>query len=345
MALKKDYYEVLGVKRNAGDEEIKKKYRKLSLKLHPDKNNDKSEEEKKKAEEEFKVVSEAYSVLSDPQKRKDYDRYGHDGLTRSTQERAYQQAFDQQRYKGSDLRVTINVTLEEMYTGIKKKIKYNRPVQCKECSGSGEGSNSRIDTCPHCHGSGMFTKREEIFGGWTMMTQTCPYCHGVGQMLVNPCSKCNGTGVETNEEEIEVDIPMGIADGMAFQMNGYGGAPKGNKSDIWGALIVVVRGIEHKIFQRNGTDLYCEKEISFIDGMLGADVEVDTIDNKQIKFNIKQNTPDGKVVRLQGKGMPVLNNNNEYGSLYVTLKYKYPMGLNDEQIELLNKFKEIENKK
>lgn len=342
MAQKKDYYEILGVKKSSSLDEIKRKYKKLVKSLHPDKNIGKPESERLKNEEQFKLVSEAYDVLSDEKKRKDYDMYGHEGAKMS----AYERAYAQMQFKGDDIQTTVYITLEESYTGVRKKVKYKKPVLCDDCHGTGHGDNPQYGACPKCGGRGVVTERHEIFGGYSMVTRTCPHCYGTGTGIINPCKKCGGTGMTNVDAEIEVDVPKGICDGHGVKLQGYGGSPKSDVSEMHGDLIVVIRENKHEQFQRsahNPSDLDMTKHISFVDGLIGRDVEINTIDGKTIKFNIKPNTPSESVVRLQGKGMPRVNNRDVMGDLFVRLKYEYPKNLTNEQIELLEKFRYIEN--
>lgn len=358
MAEKRDYYEVLGVSKTASNDEIKKAYRKKAVLLHPDKQHGKTEEEKKKAEEEFKEVAEANEILSDPQKRAEYDQFGFAGrngqgfnvnmddiMEQMMRMHGFgnpfgggQQFYQQRIRKGSDIRIQLVLTLEDVFNGVHKTGKYKRNVTCPDCNGRGTKNPNDVKECPHCHGTGMY--RETMRQG-NMIFQNempCPYCNASGKVVSNPCHKCNGEGVITTEETIEIDIPKGVEENMAITFNGMGNMPQGE--GIPGDLMAVIKIKQHENFDRQGSTLYAMHNISVIDCILGSNSTVKSIDGNIYKFKIRQGTMNGEQYRIAGKGLPIMNTDKR-GDLIVIIKQKMPNSLNTEEIELLDKLKEM----
>ncbi|MBR6516941.1 MAG: DnaJ domain-containing protein [Bacilli bacterium] len=361
MENRKDYYKILGItdeeKNLKGDDFekiIKSKFRKLSLKYHPDKNQGKTDEEKKVAEEQFKEISEAYSVLSDPKKREEYDNpmsnfqfggfggSGFEDLFNHFNPFGSRMDFGGGRanrvVKGSSIRIFVDLTLEEMYNGIKKTIKYKRNDSCSHCKGTGRTASSKEEMCSQCGGTGqLFTQR----GGWQQIV-TCPHCKGKGKVLINPCTHCGGNGLEVKEHQVELNIPKGVFGGLQFSVNHEGCAPEGGNG-VYGDLIVVIREIQHEKFTREQLDLYVNLEVPIIDAILGCTKSIETIDGKTLSTKIPQGVEDGTKIRFVGKGMPNYDNNRQVGNMYAIIKLKLPKSLNDTETKLLNELKEQEN--
>ena len=361
MASKRDYYEVLGVERNATADDIKKAYRKLAVKYHPDKNPG-----NKEAEEKFKEAAEAYSVLSDPDKKARYDQFGHagvegaagpdfsggfgnlDDLLKDLFGGAFGGGFGgpfgggfgggrsgqrQQRvYRGRDIRVRVKLTLEEIAKGVTKEISIEKSVPCEECHGKGAKNSSDIKTCPACHGTGQVERITNSFFGQTVTYTTCQQCGGEGKVISNPCRSCGGTGLVRKRETIKVSIPAGVEAGMQMTIQGEGHAAKNN--GINGDLLVVIEEQEHPELKREGKDLYCTKVISLPDAILGAEVEVPGIDGKH-KIKVEPGTQSGTVARLRGKGLPTVNGYGGTGDLYVKVAVWIPKKLDKAEKEMI----------
>lgn len=348
----KDFYETLGVARSASDDDIKKAFRKLAMKYHPDRNPD-----NKEAETKFKEIQKAYEILSDKEKRTAYDQYGHAGVDPNMGAGGGfgggfggAQGFDfgdifsqmfggaaggsrQQSYQGADLQVGIEISLEEAAVGTKKRINIPTYEECDVCHGSGAKAGTSASTCSTCHGSGTVHIRQAIF----QMQQTCPSCQGSGKEIKEPCVKCRGEGRNKTSKTVEVNIPAGIDDGQRIRLSGEGepgkqGAPAGD-------LYVNVHVKEHKIFERNGLDLHCELPISFSVAALGGEVEVPTLDGK-VKLNIPKETQHGRRMRVKGKGIKSLRS-SALGDLYCHVVVETPVNLTDRQKELLEEFESI----
>jgi|Deesub1362A_J573_1020465.scaffolds.fasta_scaffold00131_76 molecular chaperone DnaJ len=362
MTAKKDYYEILGVPRNASKEEIKKAYRRLALKYHPDRN--KSPD----AEEKFKEISEAYGVLSDDAKRAQYDRWGHAGIEgRYTAEDIFRSinfddifgdlgfdfGFDSifdmffgrrrsQRTgprKGADLRTDIEITLEEAYRGVETTVTYPRLEKCGECNGSGAEPGTSPITCPNCGGSGQtsYTKRTP-FGHFTSVS-TCGRCGGKGTIIEKPCRECKGSGVVQRKRKVLVKIPPGVDEGSRLRIPGEGEV--GENGGPPGDLYVVVHIKPHKFFIREGDDILCEIPITFSQAALGTTIEVPTLDGKA-KLKIPSGTQSGTIFRLRGKGMPSLKGYGR-GDQHVRVIVKTPTKLTRKQRELFEELAKIEN--
>ena len=351
---KRDYYEVLGVGKNASADEIKKAYRKLAVKYHPDKNPG-----NKEAEEKFKEAAEAYSVLSDADKKAKYDQFGHAGVEGAGPD--FSGGFGnlndilndlfgggfggfgggfggfggfggggrrQERvYKGRDIRVRARLTLEEIAKGVEKEISIEKNVPCPECGGKGAKNSSDIKTCPACNGTGQVQRVVNTFLGQSISYSTCQQCGGEGKIITNPCPKCGGSGLVRQRETIKVKIPAGVESGMQLTVQGEGHAAKNN--GINGDLLVVIEEIEHPLFKREGTNLFHTAIISVIDAMLGCEITVPCLDGNQ-KIKVEAGTQSGKVVKLRGKGLPSLNGYGT-GDLYVKLAVWIPKKLTKEE--------------
>lgn len=359
---KRDYYEVLGVSKNATPEELKKAYRKLALQYHPDRNPG-----DKEAEEKFKEAAEAYDVLSNPDKKARYDQFGMAGM-----DGAYGQGgmdmndiFSQfgsifgdlfgggfrtgfsgfgggggarRVLRGTNLRIKVKLTLEEIDRGCEKKIKVSKYVPCKTCGGSG-AKDGKTEVCPHCHGTGVITEVKRTILGQMQTQSACPHCGGEGRVVKDKCHDCHGDGIVKSDEIITINIPAGVQDGMQLAMQGQGNAaPRGG---IAGDLIVLVEEVEHDTFERQDANLYYNAFITFSEAALGASVEIPTLTGK-VKIKIDPGTPSGRVVRLRGKGLPVLNGYGR-GDLLVCLNVWVPKSLTKDEKKLLEDLQKHEN--
>ena len=363
---KKDYYEILGVDKNASADEIKKAYRKLAIKYHPDKNPG-----NKEAEEKFKEAAEAYSVLCDADKKAKYDQFGHAGVDGAGPDfsggfgnlndilndlfgGAFGGAFGggfnsgfgggrrQERvYKGRDIRVRAKLTLEEIAHGVEKEISIEKNVPCPDCGGRGAKNSSDIKICPACNGSGQVQRVVNSFFGQTISYSTCQQCGGEGKIISNPCHKCSGSGLVRQRETIRVKIPAGVESGMQLTVQGEGHAAKNN--GINGDLLVVIEELEHPLFKREGTNLFHTAVISMIDAILGCELTVPCLDGTY-KIKVEPGTQSGKVVRLKGKGLPSLNGYGT-GDLYVKLAVWIPKKLTKEEKATFESLRNNENLK
>ena len=363
MAEKRDYYEVLGVDKNAGADEIKKAYRKKAIQYHPDKNpGDKA------AEEKFKEAAEAYDVLSDPQKKARYDQFGHAGMGGAggfnaggfSMEDIFSQFGDifgsgfggfggfsgfggfgggrsQRRVpRGSDIRIKVKLNLAEIAHGVEKTVKINKLVQCPDCNGKGAVSSADIKTCDHCHGTGMVTKVTQTILGQMQTSSPCPYCGGEGKKITNPCKRCSGSGLVKQAEEITFKIPAGVQSGMQLTVQGKGNAAK--SGGINGNLLVVIEEEEDALLQRDGNDLIYTLYISVPDAIQGCTAEIPSVDGK-LKIKIEPGTQPGKVLRIRGKGIMDVNGYTS-GDLLVYVQVWIPKKLEKEERALFEKFKD-----
>ena len=355
---KRDYYEVLGVNKNASPEELKSAYRKLAVKYHPDKNPN-----NKNAEDKFKEASEAYGVLSDKSKKENYDNFGHaafgnggggqsgfGGFSGADFSDIFEDFFGDfgggrrssrsrsSNNRGSDLRYDLSISLEEAYEGKKQNIQFSTSEKCNSCKGNGTKPGSSPSRCSYCGGNGRVRSNQGFF----TVQQTCPQCTGSGEEITDPCSDCNGQGNTQTSKKIAVTIPKGVDDGTRIRLAGKGEA--GTRGGASGDLYLFINVKSHELFKRSDVNLFFEFPISITDAALGATIEIPTIDGKKAKIKIPDGTQDGKQFRLKGKGMPYMRR-GDYGDLYVEIKTEVPIYLNKEQRNLLEKFREIENEK
>ncbi|GAA5012285.1 molecular chaperone DnaJ [Acinetobacter puyangensis] len=339
---KRDYYEVLGVSKTASDDEIKKAYRKLAMKYHPDRNPDNAE-----AEEKFKEASEAYEVLSDSEKRSMYDRMGHNAFEGGggfggggfNAEDIFSQFGDifggafgggsrggQRQRRGSDLRYVMTLDLEEAIKGVKKTITFSAPAPCDACDGKGAKNASDVETCRTCHGSGQIRMQQGFFA----VQQTCSTCRGTGKTIKNPCNSCHGSGIKDRQQTLEVTIPAGVDNGDRVRLSGKGEAVTGGQA---GDLYVEVVVREHPIFQRDGADLYMDVPVSIADVALGKEIEIPTLDSR-VSLKIPEGTQTGKLFRLRGKGVKPVRS-TMVGDLLCRIVVETPTNLTERQRELL----------
>lgn len=345
MADKRDYYEVLGVDKNATADEIKKAYRKLAKQYHPDCQVGKSEEEQKEAEEHFKEVAEAYGILSNPEKKANYDQFGfadnhasHVDVDDIINEFFNRRSHSQQRVpKGGSIRIRLALSLKDFYYGVHKEIKYKRLEECSNCGGKGHTQDGRKDTCPNCHGMGKIQYNNN---GWITI-ETCPNCNGKGYIIHNPCPICHGDGLAPVDKAVEFDIPKGASAGMELGLQGFGNAPYGNVGEF-GDLLILLLEKEDDTFIREGDNLTMIKEVPILSALLGDTVEVSSIDDKIYRFPLKIGTKEGEKFRIAGKGMPVMGT-NQYGDMYVLIKHKMPSSLTDDERKILEELKEKDN--
>lgn len=358
MATKRDYYEVLGLQKGASDDDIKKAYRKLSKQYHPDIN--KAED----AEEKFKELSEAYEVLSDPQKKAAYDQYGHAGTDPNYGGGfgggsgfggfsgggfgGFEDIFDSffggggggrtvdpnAPRQGADLQYTIQLKFEEAIFGVEKEIKYNREDVCHTCHGSGAKPGTQPETCHKCHGSGTVNVERQTPLGRVMTRQTCDVCHGTGKEIKDPCPTCHGSGHEKEAHKVKVNVPAGVEDGQQMRLASQGEA--GANGGPYGDLYVVFQVEESDIFDRDGSEIFYELPLSFVQAALGDEVKVPTV-HGDVKLKIPAGTQTGMNFRLRGKGAPKLRGGSN-GDEHVKVKLITPRNLNDEQKEALRTF-------
>ncbi len=356
---KRDYYEVLGVERNADDAAIKKAYRVLAKKYHPDMNPGDAEAEKK-----FKEASEAYAVLSDADKRRQYDQFGHAAFDGGAGGGAggfdfsgadfgdifgdifgdffgggrSSRGYNNGPMKGANLRTSVRITFEEAVFGCKKEIELNVKETCKTCNGSGAKPGTSPETCSRCGGKGQVVFTQQSFFGTVRNVQTCPDCQGSGKVIREKCTDCHGSGYIPMKKRYSVDIPAGIDNGQSTRMPGLGepGTNGGPRGDV---LVEVIVG-RHPIFQRQDFDIYSTVPVSFAVAALGGEILIDTVDGKVI-YDVRPGTPTDTRVRLRGKGVPSWRNKDVRGDHYVTLVLQVPDRLSGEAKELLRKFDEL----
>jgi len=355
---KRDYYDILGVGKSASETEIKKAYRKMALKYHPDKNPD-----DKDAEEMFKEAAEAYEVLSNQDKRSRYDQFGHAGMRGGgmggggmSMDDIFSHFGDvfggafgggfgggqqgrRRVNRGSNLRVKVKLSLEDVAHGVEKKIKLNKYKGCESCHGSGSEKGSSPSTCPTCHGQGQVTRITNTFLGQMQTASTCPQCGGSGEMITNKCKECHGNGIVKGEEVVSINIPAGVADGMQLSVSGKGNA--GARGGVPGDLIVLIEEKEHPELIRDGNNLLYDLYINFADAALGSSNDIPTIDSKA-RIKIAPGTQGGKVLRLKGKGIPDVNGYGR-GDLLVNINIWTPRDLTKEEQEMMEKLKDSKN--
>jgi molecular chaperone DnaJ len=353
---KRDFYETLGVAKNASDEEIKKAYRKLAMKFHPDRNPD-----SKQAEDKFKEAKEAYEMLSDPQKREAYDRFGHAGVDPNMGGASgagagfsggFSDAFGDifgdifgggggggrqrggpQVYRGADLRYNLDITLEQAANGFDTTIRVPSWDECDTCHGSGAKPGTSATTCGTCGGHGQVRMQQGFFS----IQQTCPKCHGSGKVIADPCSPCAGSGRVKRNKTLEVKIPAGIDDGMRIRSTGNG--EPGMNGGPPGDLYVEIHIKQHAVFQRDGDDLHCEMPISFAKAALGGEIEVPTLSGK-VSFSVPEGTQSGKTFRLRSKGVKGVRSGFP-GDLFCHVVVETPIKLTDRQKDLLREFEQL----
>jgi molecular chaperone DnaJ len=360
MSSKRDFYEILGVSKSASDDDIKKAYRKLAIKYHPDKNPD-----DKTAEEKFKEAAEAYEVLSNPEKRQRYNQFGHAGVGGASgggghygggmnMDDIFSQFGDifggggfgssrgggggRRVMRGSNLRIKVKLNLQEIAKGVEKKLKVNKFVSCGTCKGSG-AKNGQFDTCRLCNGSGVQTRMTQTFLGAMQTQTTCSGCNGEGKIVKDKCNTCHGDGIVRAEEVISINIPAGVAEGMQLSVNGKGNAaPRGG---INGDLLVLIEEEEHPELKRDGSNLFYDSYINFADAALGTSIEIPTVDAK-VKIKIDPGTQSGKVLRLKGKGLPDINSYGP-GDLLVNINVWTPQHLTPEEKKALETLRDSKN--
>lgn len=362
MSEKRDYYEVLGVDKNATQPEIKKAYRKKAIQYHPDKNPD-----NKEAEEKFKEAAEAYEVLSNEEKRQRYDQFGHAGMGGAAggfggggmnMEDIFSHFGDifgggsffsgfgggggrssRRVNRGSNLRVKVKLNLHDIANGVEKKIKVKKYVSCSSCSGTGAKDGNSYSTCSTCNGTGQVTRVQNTILGAMQTTSTCSSCNGEGKIINEKCSSCGGEGVRLDEDVITINIPAGVADGMQLSVSGKGNAAR--RGGINGDLIILIQEEEHPELVRDGDDLLYNLFISFPDAVLGVPVEIPTIDSK-VKVKIDPGTQAGKILRLRGKGLPDVNGYGR-GDLLVKINVWIPKDVSKEEKKVLEKLRTSES--
>jgi molecular chaperone DnaJ len=360
---KRDYYEILGVQKGATEQELKKAYRQMALKFHPDKNPG-----NKEAEEKFKEAAEAYEVLSDPQKKSKYDQFGHQGVGNAGfggqgggmnmedifshfgnifgEDSPFESFFGgggtrggRRVSRGANLRVKVKLTLEEILHGVEKKIKVHKSIACSTCKGTGAADGGSFHKCNTCNGSGQVHRVSNTFIGQMRTTTTCPTCHGEGQIIANKCKVCNGSGIQRGEEVISINIPAGVGEGMQLNVSGKGNAAE--RGGIPGDLLVVIEEEQHPHFERDGNNIHYDLYINFSDAALGSSQEVPTLDGKA-KIKIEPGTQAGKVLRLRGKGLPSVQGHGK-GDMLISVNVWTPQNLTSEEKKLLEQLKNSPN--
>ena len=358
MADKRDYYEVLGISKGASEDEIKKAYKKMARKYHPDLNPD-----NKEAEEKFKEVNEAYEVLSDPNKKARYDQYGHAGVDPNfgAGGAGFDGSFDfgdlgdifgnffgggfggggrrtnpNAPQRGESIRLSLTISFEEAAFGCEKEVTVERMEQCGTCGGSGCAAGTTPEVCPDCHGTGQVQVRRQTPMGVFATSSPCGRCGGKGKIIHQPCPDCRGTGAVRKRKTIKASVPAGIDNGQTISIRGQGHA--GKNGGPAGDLLITITVRPHELFRREGTSVLCEAPITFAQAVLGAELEIPTIDGK-VKYDLPEGTQSGTTFRLKGKGIPSINGRGR-GDQYVTVYIETPRNLNKEQKEALKKFAE-----
>ncbi len=361
-----DFYKILGLEKGASADDVKKAYRKLALKYHPDVN------KTKEAEEKFKEINEAYAVLSDEKKRQQYDTYGHENFNqRYTQDDIFRDFDFEQVFRdfginfggggfggsvfddifgtqnqssrgdvGSDILTHASITLEEAYMGIDKKVRLKHVIACSICKGSGAEPGSNIVTCKTCNGNGQVRATQRTIFGIMQTVTVCPRCNGSGKSVEKPCSNCRGNGKVVTENTIDISIPKGIENGTQLRVKGMGDYGRNRIGDLY----VEVSIQKNKQFQRDGDDLMCDTNIPFYTAIIGGRISIDTLNGKK-EVNIRAGTQNGDTLVLDGQGMPHFKSNNHYGDLIVNIKIDIPTSITKEQHEIISKFEELDKKK
>ena len=366
---KRDYYEVLGVDKTASEDEIKKAYRKIAIKYPPDRNPG-----NKEAEEKFKEAAEAYDVLHDPQKRQQYDQFGFAGQggaggfggfggASMNMDDIFSMFGDifgghaggfggfggfgggqrrPQQHRGSDLRLKVKLTLQEISTGVTKKFKVRKDVVCQHCHGSGSADGGASETCPTCHGSGVISHTTQSIFGMMQTQGVCPTCNGEGKIIKNKCHECSGTGVVKGEEVVEINIPAGVIEGMVVNVPGKGNA--GRRNGIPGDIQVFIEEEPNDTFVRDGNDLIYNLLLDFPTAALGGDVEIPTIEGTRLRVKIEPGTQPGKTLRLRSKGLPAVQGyGSGKGDMVVNISIYVPKTLSRDEKKSLEKMKDSDN--
>ena len=367
MAQKRDYYEVLGVSKTASEDEIKKAYRQIAIKYHPDRNPG-----DKKAEEMFKEAAEAYNVLHDPQKRQQYDQFGFSGPmgggfegfgASMSMDDIFSMFGDlfgghgfsgfgggfgggrstrRQQHRGTDLRLKVKLSLQEVSQGVTKKFKVRKDIACTHCHGTGAEDGSGHETCPTCHGSGVITHTTQSIFGMMQTQGVCPTCQGEGQIIKNKCHQCQGTGITKGEEVVEIKIPAGVAEGMVVNVPGKGNA--GMRGGVPGDIQVFIEEEENSTFVRDGNDLIYNLLLDFPTAALGGEVDIPTIEGKTLKVKIENGTQPGRTMRLRGKGLPAVQGYGQgVGDLVVNISVYVPKTLSRDERKALETFRDSDN--
>ncbi len=365
---KRDYYDILGVSKNADADEIKKAYRKLAIKYHPDKNPDDHT-----AEDKFKEAAEAYETLSNPEKRQRYNQFGHAGSQQQgygggggmNMEDIFSQFGDvfggggggspfdsffgggqqsrggggRRANRGTNLRIKVKLSLEEIANGVEKKIKVTKQINCNTCDGTGAKDKSSFQTCKSCNGQGAVNRVTNTILGQMQTRATCPSCNGEGSTITSKCSSCNGEGIVRGEETISINIPAGVSEGMQLSMSGKGNAAA--RGGVAGDLIILIEETPHETLKREGVNVIYDLHVSFIDATLGTSIEVPTIDGK-VRIKLEPGTQGGKILRLKGKGIPEVNSYHK-GDQLIQVNIWTPKTLNNDERALLEKLKESNN--
>ena len=352
---KRDYYEVLGLSKGASADEIKKGYRSKAKELHPDRNTSDPS-----AESKFKEANEAYDVLKDPERKAAYDRFGHaafeggmgggGGQRQGDFSSAFSDVFDDlfgdfmgggqrgggrsRASRGSDLRYNLEISLEDAYSGLQKSINVPTSVQCSPCNGSGAAGGSEPSTCPTCSGMGKVRASQGFF----TVERTCPSCSGMGQVISNPCSSCGGQGRSNKDRSLSVNVPAGVETGTRIRLSNEGEA--GLRGGPAGDLYIFIEVREHKIFQRDGTGLFCRIPVSMSGAALGGDIEVPTMDGGRSRVKIPAGSQSGRQMRLRGKGMPSIKSAQK-GDMFIEIAVETPVNLTSKQRELLREFEAL----
>jgi molecular chaperone DnaJ len=352
---KRDYYEVLGLSKGASADEIKKGYRSKAKELHPDRNTSDPS-----AESKFKEANEAYDVLKDPERKAAYDRFGHaafeggmgggGGQRQGDFSSAFSDVFDDlfgdfmgggqrgggrsRASRGSDLRYNLEISLEDAYSGLQKSINVPTSVQCSPCNGSGAAGGSEPSTCPTCSGMGKVRASQGFF----TVERTCPSCSGMGQVISNPCSSCGGQGRSNKDRSLSVNVPAGVETGTRIRLSNEGEA--GLRGGPAGDLYIFIEVREHKIFQRDGSSLFCRIPVSMSGAALGGDIEVPTMDGGRSRVKIPPGSQSGRQMRLRGKGMPSIKSAQK-GDMFIEIAVETPVNLTSKQRELLREFEAL----
>ena len=369
---KRDYYEVLGVDKKASAADIKKAYRKIAIKYHPDRQGDKSEAEKKEAEEKFKEAAEAYSVLSDDTKRQQYDQFGFNGPNMGGGFGGFEgfggaggfsmddifsmfgdifgghsggfggRSGGRTIHRGTDLRLKVHLNLQEVATGVTKKFKVRKDVVCSACHGSGGAAGAKPETCPTCHGSGSVIRQQQSIFGMMQTQSVCPTCQGEGQIIKNKCPRCQGSGVEHGEEVVEINIPAGVQDGMVVNAPGKGNA--GHHGGPAGDIKVFIEEDRNDTFIRDGKDLIYNLVLDVPTATLGGEVNIPTVEGGKLRLKIEPGTQPGKTLRLRGKGLPAVQGYGYgNGDILVNINIYIPKTLSREEKNILEKLRDSDN--